>query len=201
MLIAAADLTAAAHELDANHGLGSIEGGRHPGWGTANRIVPLGDAYLELITVVDAAEAAQSSFGRWVAEAAAGATTPLGWCVRTRRLDEVAGRLGLAVTDGSRVTRAGHVLRWRLAGLDDAAREPSLPFFIEWEQGTPHPGRIPGSLRTSSTALVELQLDGDADRLATWLGGRDLPVNVRPGTPSMRGIVLRGAEGDFTLGG
>jgi len=39
-----ADLRAAAQELEARHGLVAVEGGRHPGWGTANRIVPLGES-------------------------------------------------------------------------------------------------------------------------------------------------------------
>ena len=47
------DLAAAAREIEARHGLASIEGGRHPGWGTANRIVPLGSSYLELVAVID----------------------------------------------------------------------------------------------------------------------------------------------------
>jgi hypothetical protein len=49
ILIAVADLAAAGHEIEERHGLASIEGGRHPGWGTANRIVPLGDAYNVLV--------------------------------------------------------------------------------------------------------------------------------------------------------
>src|SRR5207253_9345067 len=49
VLIAVDDLAAAARELEARHGLASIRGGRHPGWGTANRIVPLGQTYLELV--------------------------------------------------------------------------------------------------------------------------------------------------------
>jgi len=53
VLLAVADLEAAGREIEAWYGLTSIEGGRHPGWGTANRIVPLGETYLELITVVD----------------------------------------------------------------------------------------------------------------------------------------------------
>ena len=69
MLIAVTDLTAAAWELQARCGLASVEGGRHPDWGTANRIVPLGTSYLELVAVVDPAAAARSSFGRWVARA------------------------------------------------------------------------------------------------------------------------------------
>jgi hypothetical protein len=43
--------------MEGRYGLASIEGGRHPGWGTANRIIPLGDAYIELVTVVDDEEA------------------------------------------------------------------------------------------------------------------------------------------------
>src|SRR3954453_3346382 len=59
-LIAVHDLVPAARELQARHGLASLEGGRHPGWGTANRIVPLGETYLELVAIVDEDEAARS---------------------------------------------------------------------------------------------------------------------------------------------
>jgi Glyoxalase-like domain len=68
VLIAVADLNGAARDLESRHGLASVERGRHAGWGTANRIVPLGETYLELITVVDEAEAAASAFGRWIAD-------------------------------------------------------------------------------------------------------------------------------------
>ena len=65
VLIAATDLEEAAREFE-RHGLSSVEGGRHRDWGTANRIVPLGNCYIELIAVVDEAVAAESAFGRWV---------------------------------------------------------------------------------------------------------------------------------------
>src|SRR6476469_4083347 len=52
-MIAVTDLDAAGREFEARHRLASVAGGRHPGWGTANRIVPLGDAYLELVAIVD----------------------------------------------------------------------------------------------------------------------------------------------------
>ena len=81
VLIAAADLDAVARQIETEHGLASAAGGRHPGWGTANRIVPLGATYLELVAVVDEAEASQSAFGRWVAASRSGA--PFGWAVRT----------------------------------------------------------------------------------------------------------------------
>lgn len=142
VLVAVADLGVAAREFETRYGLASIEGGRHPGWGTANRIVPLGKSYLELVAVVDTEEATQSAFGRWVATVhPEPGGRPFGWPIRTPELDEVAQRLGLTVDAGSRAAPNGQLLRWRSAGVDRTAAEPSLPFFIEWGQGTPVPGR------------------------------------------------------------
>lgn len=194
-----ADLAAAGRELEAGHGLASIEGGRHPGWGTANRIVPLGDSYLELVAVVDEEEAARSTFGSWVGQASRTFAEPLGWAVRTNELDEVAQRLGLVVAAGSRATRDGRVLRWRLAGLEQAAAEPSLPFFIEWEHGTPLPGQTPATHQVTGVRIAELELQGDGDRLAPWLGDHDLPIEVHPGTPALTSIVLTGTTGELVL--
>jgi hypothetical protein len=199
VLIAVSDLAAAGRELDARDGLASIEGGRHPGWGTANRIVPLGETYLELVAVVDEAEAGQSAFGRWVAGVRPGPARPLGWAVRTDRLDDVARRLGLTVLAGSRVGRDGRLVQWRLAGVEQAAAEPSLPFFIEWAHGASLPGRAPATHRAGGVQLTELELEGDAERLNAWLGGHRLPITVRAGAPAVARILLRGAAGVFAL--
>ncbi len=136
MLITVADLAASVAELKSRYGFASIEGGRHLGWGMANRIVPLGDAYLELIAVAAADEAAGSAFGRWVAGGKVG--RPLGWAVRTDNIDGVAERLKLTVFSGSRPANDRTILRWR---YEQAAAEPSLPIFIEWGSGTRLPGR------------------------------------------------------------
>jgi hypothetical protein len=195
-----ADLAAAGREIEARYDLASVEGGRHAGWGTANRIVPLGEAYIELVAVVDQAEAAESLFGSWVARASPDFAKPLGWVVRTKKLDEVARRLGLVVVAGSRAARGGQVLRWRLAGIEQAAAEPSLPFFIEWEHGTPFPGRTPANHRAGGVQLAELQLDGNAHRVAAWLGtAHRLPITVRTGTPALTSITLTGAAGEIVL--
>ena len=199
VLIAVSDLAAAAREIEARHGLSAIEGGRHPGWGTANRIVPLGDAYLELVAVVDEAEAAQSAFGRWVAGVHPGLARPLGWAVRTPQLDSVARRLGLTVHAGSRVGRDGRLVRWRSAGIGQAAADSSLPFFIEWARGTSLPGRGPVTHPAGAVRIAKLQLDGDADRLTAWLGVHRLPITVRAGAPAVAGILLTGATGVIAL--
>jgi hypothetical protein len=196
-----ADLARAAREIEGRYGLASIEGGRHPGWGTANRIVPLGDSYLELVAVVDAAEAAESSFGRWVARARSANTRPLGWAVRTDELDGLAERLNLTVAAGSRAVANGQAVRWRVAGVEEAADEPSLPFFIEWEPGAPFPGRAPATHRAHPTHIAELRLGGDAERLAAWLGAHRIPITVRAGAPRVASVVLRGAGGEIVLEG
>jgi hypothetical protein len=195
-VIAVRDLEAAGRELERRYGLASVEGGRHAGWGTANRIVPLGEAYLELITVVDEAEAAGSAFGSWVATGTQREPgRPLGWVARTDRLDEVAGRLGLTISAGSRPARDGGVLRWRLAGVEEAIAEPALPFLVEWGEGTPLPGRAPIPHPAGAVELARVELDGDPARVAAWLGGASLPVAVRPGAPAVTAVVLaRGVE-------
>jgi Glyoxalase-like domain len=199
VLIAVSDLAAAAREIEARHGLASIEGGRHPGWGTANRIVPLGETYLELVAVVDESEAAQSPFGRWVAGVHPKLAQPLGWAVRTHQLDDVARRLGLTVEAGSRAGRDGQLVRWRLTGIEQAAAEPSLPFFIEWAHGTSLPGRAHTTHRAGAVRIAKLQLDGDTDRLTAWLGSHRLPITVRPGAPAVASILLTRALGEIVL--
>jgi hypothetical protein len=189
VVIAAADLEAAAVALEERYGLRSLEGGRHPGWGTANRIVPLGDAYLELVAVLDEAEAAASGFGRWVAAARPDPLELLGWAVRTDELDAVAQRLDLDVVPGARTRVDGSVLRWRLAGSDHAAVHPELPFFIEWAPGT----SLPGSAQTD-VRIIGLHLRGDARRLSAWLGPNDLPVEVAEGPSGITGLELSGSE-------
>jgi len=195
VLIAVSDLQVASRALEQSHGLASVEGGRHAGWGTANRIVPLGDAYIELITVVDDAEARGSAFGRWVA---AGVESrpgrPLGWVARTDRLDEVAQRLGMTPHAGARPAGDGRVLRWRLAGVEEAAAEPALPFFVEWGEGTPLPGSAEIEHPAGRVRMERLELSGDVGRVRAWLSTEDMPIGVTKGPPAVKGIVLTGNQ-------
>jgi hypothetical protein len=163
--------------------------------------VPLGETYLELVAVVDAATAGQSAFGRWVSGGHPELAQPLGWAVRTHELDDIARRLGLAVQAGSRAATGGKLLEWRSAGIEEAAAEPSLPFFIEWKPGTALPGRAAATHRSGPVEIARLELDGDADRLAAWLGNHQLPISVRAGKPAVASIVLMGAAVEIILAG
>jgi hypothetical protein len=181
VLFAVDDLAQGARWLEEREGLTSVPGGSHPGWGTANRIVPLGDAYLELIAVEDEAAAAATPFGRWVAGAARAEPRPVGWAVRTDELAAVARRLGLDPVPGGRTRPDGSVLRWCLAGIEQAVADGALPFFIEWEPGTILPGEAPAAHPDGPARLARVVVEADEERLAAWLGPHALPLEVRPG--------------------
>ena len=200
VVIAVADLDASAHTIEARFGLASVEGGRHPKWGTANRIVPLGDSYLELVTVVDALIAAESVFGRWVASGASADGRLLGWAARTHELDDVARRLELSVHAGSRAAPGGQVLRWRIAGIDQAASEPPLPFFIEWGRGIQFPGQAPVKHPAGAARIARLVLSADPARLAAWLGNQPLRIVVRTGPPALVAVHISSEAGEIVIG-
>jgi hypothetical protein len=199
VLLATQDLTAASRALADQYGLRSCEGGRHPDWGTENRIVPVGDAYLELVAVVDEGVAERCSFGRWVASARPVVVQPIGWAVRTTSIDTIAERHGLIVIPGSRAAPSGHLLSWRLAGVERAAVEPLLPFFIEWGDETPHPSRALGEGSNGSVEIARLELTGDPHRLAQWLGDDGAPVVVDAGPPGLTMVVLSTPGGDIGI--
>jgi hypothetical protein len=178
VVIGVRDLDAAAATLATTYGLVTVEGGRHPGWGTANRLVPLGPAYLELVTVVDEAEAAASDFGRWVLAMLDGRAA-MGWAARTGYIDAWAARFGVEVAEGSRLSSDGTTLRWRIAGVSRAAADPPLPFLISWGAGTPLPGTRPVEHAVGAVRLHALHLAGDLTGVTAVLGRA--PEATQPG--------------------
>ena len=197
VILPVADLPQAAAEIETRYGLASIEGGSHPAWGTANRIVPLGDAYIELVTVVDPEAAAQVAFGRWVAGATPG--RPLGWAVRTDAIEAVARSLGLPVIPGYRAAPGGELIAWRSAGVDVAARESGLPFFIQWGDGVALPGATAVRHPRGPARMKLLVLSEHPGRLADWLGEHDLPLSVLVGPSGLSAVVLMQGHRDVEL--
>jgi hypothetical protein len=196
VIVPVLDLAHEAAGLEERYGLASVEGGRHPAWGTANRIIPLGETYLELVSVVDDERARRSAFGRWIASAFPG--RPLGWAVRTDSIDAVGRRLGHPVVPGSRVAPGGALITWRSVGLEIAVREPWIPFFIQWGDGVPLPGAAAMRHRGGPVTLRLLSVAADQARFADWLGDHDLPIAVS-GPSGKAAITLTGGDGDFTL--
>ncbi|MGH3126678.1 MAG: VOC family protein [Gaiellaceae bacterium] len=196
IVVAVHDLDSAAECLEREHGLTSYVGGRHAPWGTANRIVPLGDSYVELIAVVDEPIAATSDVGRWVADGASSRGSPIGWAVRPDDLDATSRRLGLTAQKGSRTTPDGAEVRWRMAGIERALSD-RLPWFIEWSDAATYPGVAESAL---DARVVRIELEGDAAQLEAWLGEHALPLEIRPGGRGITAVVLDGPHGTVTLG-
>jgi hypothetical protein len=193
------DLDAAGRRLDEEFGLASVAGGRHPAWGTGNRIVPLGRDYIELLGVVDEGQAAASPVGRGVREAVAGGDRWLCWCVATDDLDETADRLGLEVDRGSRLRPDGTMIRWRSAGFPFALGNGALPFFIAWEVSpTHHPGRAEAPHRAEPLGISWVEV-GDDPRLAQWLGDGEIPVRAVDGAKGLLAVGLTTAAGEVAL--
>ena len=200
VVYAVPDLDEAAIRFRERFGLDSTEGGQHERWGTANRIVPLGDQYLELVAAVDAPAAAETAFGRGVLERAVGGG---GWftiAAVADDLDAVASRLGIEVGSGSRTRPDGESIRWRMAGLDDPRREPWMPFFITWDVGQErHPGRARAGHGVRATGITWVEVGGDAERLHAWLGGDELPIRVGDGEPGIHKVAISIADGDLVI--
>jgi Glyoxalase-like domain len=112
---------------------------------------------------------------------------------------KVARRLGLAVTRGGRVRPDGRSISWRTAGIEVAASEPSLPFFIEWADEMDLPGRATVAHPFHGIRLARLVIAADPDRLADWLGKHRLPVDVRRGDAAVVQVVLEHAGGETVL--
>lgn len=184
VVIAVTDLDAAAVRFREAYGLDSVAGGRHAGHGTANRIVPLADCYLELVAVVDAGEAAGSPFGSWVQQSADRRdVTPIAVCLRADDLDAIAARLGTRPQPMQRTRPDGVVLSWELLAVD-AAIADGLPFFIRWHVAdTDLPGRQAVEHQATTTGIAWLEIGGDRARLAAWLGPHDLPLRPVGGEP------------------
>jgi catechol 2,3-dioxygenase-like lactoylglutathione lyase family enzyme len=200
VVYAVRDLDETAARLRRELGLDSVPGGRHPGWGTGNRIVPLGDDYIELIAVIDPDEAAGHPFGRAVLAAAEGGDRLFATSIATDDIEDVAARLGLEVQPGERARPDGTVLRWRSAGVNDPSREAWLPFFITWDVPAElHPGRARSGHGIRATGIAWVEVSGDADRLLEWLGGEELPIRVVDGPPGLRAAGLATAGGELIL--
>jgi len=194
VLIATSDLQLGASQLRAGHGLESIDGGRHLSFGTANRIVPIGSQYLELVAVYDRELAATNPFGRAVlAEANPDSPRPLAVCLWTDDLDQVAGRLGMAAVEGQRTLPSGDLLGWRSVAMAAAFSSRRLPFFIAWDDPDRHPSRTgPANV---PLAIARVEVGGDEAGLRAWLGAEVPGLDAVGGAPGVHGVELATPEG------
>ena len=200
VVLAVRDLDASAERLWEEHGLRFVPGGRHPQWGTANMIAPLGSDYVELLGVVDDEVGSNTVLGRRLLDLSADGDRWFSVCLADDDIDATATRLGLTVQPGARTRPDGTQVRWRGAGIEERGEELWLPFFIAWDVPAElHPGAAPAEHRVEAEGVAWAEVGGVEARLREWLGGADAPIRVVDDAGRRRvraiGISLRdGAE-------
>jgi Glyoxalase-like domain len=210
IVIACAHPDAAAEALERVFGLGAAGGGRHEALGTFNRLVWLGDTYLELIGVFDRALAKRSWIGAPTLRALDGGGGLATWAVATDDIEGDVARLnaggaGLAEPiAGERVRLDGRVVRWRLSLPRELSPERP-PFLIEHDASAAEWSAADRAARAAQVhrvggrvrlAILELPI---ADMPAT-IAGLMRAIGIGPFRPSLAGGGTRDASvGDQTL--
>jgi len=199
VIYAVRDLDVAAGKFRDLYGLDSYPGGTHPAYGTGNRIVPFGDSYLELMTVADTGLARTNPLGQHVGAFLARGEGFLGWIVATDDIEADAARLDLTIVPGERTQPDGTTVRWRAAGIEMIVLEPSLPFFIAWDDMDLHPSRTPVEHASAPSGFAWVEIAGDPSRLKGWLGDHTLPVRVLGGPGNVLAVGITTADGELVL--
>ena len=197
-IIGARDIEAVADRLWEQHGLASLQGGRHPGWGTHNRIVPLGGPYLEIIGVADENEALRDPMGRWLLANTATGDPLMAWCCETTEIERLSQRLGLALEPGSRERPDGSRISWRVAGRD--ACLGAKPFYIAWDDPAMRPGLLAAPHAVEVQGIRRVEVGCSAEELEGRVAG-DVPVQPLGDGSGLRAVVISTTDGEIRLTG
>ena len=146
ILLGGSDLDACMAYVEGRTGVRAALGGVHPGRGTRNALLSLGERhYLELIAP-DPKQNSVDSFAAKQWNLLKEIKTPrlIGWAAHPGDLEVFARKLresGMAFgapRPGSRRRPDSRVLNWKTLSLRDD-HDGILPFFIEWGAGSLHP--------------------------------------------------------------
>jgi len=141
ILLGCSDLDRGIAFVEEQLGVRAAFGGVHPGRGTRNALLSLGERhYLEIIAPDPQQSQAPDNYG--LKEL----TGPglVGWAAHPGDVSQLAARLRSAnipfdgPSPGSRKRPDGRLLQWQTLNLKDN-HSGLLPFFIEWSAGTIHP--------------------------------------------------------------
>jgi len=174
-------------------------GGVHPGRGTRNALLSLGERrYLEII----APDPAQTEIVHFPQIRSMTDPRLIGWAVHPPDIAALAMRLRenkveefTGPSDGSRKRPDGQVLNWKTINLADD-RHGLLPFFIEWSADSVHPSKDAPAKCTLDYFEI---LSADPQELASTLKriGIDFPVQ-RSDKTRLR-AVISGPKGELRL--
>jgi hypothetical protein len=199
LVFAVPDLARAVAEFETTTGLRPVPGGSHSGLGTANYLVGLGAAYLEIIGPDPAQpdHVGPRPFGVAPDIQPRLAT----WAVRTTDIDTtVTDARGSGYDPGpviamTRRTPVGDLLEWHLTAPDAPRLDGLIPFIVDWG-ATKHPA----TSDLPQATLVDFRAThpdpDEVQRVLTVLGA-DLAVDA--GHAATLKATLQTPRGERTL--
>jgi len=198
-------LSGTVAELSEMLGAEFLDGGAHPRFGTRNMILPLRHRqYLEVVDVLDHPAADKAPFGQAVRARSDAGGGWMSWVVAVDDLEEVERRMGRHAVPGNRRRPDGFNLEWRQIGVRGTQSDPQLPFVVSWDvPESEHPSQ--GA--ESEVELIALEIAGDPQRVADWLGEPAVEaldtIDVRwvapHGTPGILAATFSTPLGDVRL--
>ena len=200
LVYATPNLAAGVERVERLLGVKTIPGGQHPGWGTRNALIGLGDeTYLEIIGPdPDQTKPAQPRrFGIDDLHASRLVT----WAAKGKDLEAIvtnAKTKGIAVgqvQSGSRRRPDGVLLSWRLTVSPALNADGIVPFFIDWGE-TPHPA---ASLPKGCVLIALRAEHPDAKRIRAELSALGLNLRVDAGSAPALIATIRTPHGDVDL--
>lgn len=206
ILLGCSDLDRGIAFVEEHTGVRAAFGGVHPGRGTQNALISLGEPrredpnprrYLEII----APDPKQSSVEQYSVIAKLKEPRLIGWAAHRDDLDQFAARLRQKGVEfdgpqpGSRRRPDGEVLHWKALRLKDD-HGGLLPFFIEWSADSTHPSvDAPRGCHLHSFEL----LSPDADAFAKTADQLGLGVSISKAAESQIRVVISCADKELKL--
>jgi catechol 2,3-dioxygenase-like lactoylglutathione lyase family enzyme len=198
ILLGCGDLDKGIEFVERHLGVRAAFGGVHPGRGSRNALLSLGERhYLEIIAPDPKQPRSADVRQLYKIES----PRLIGWAAHVDDMDALSRKLTAAEIafdpprDGARQRPSGQTLRWKALSLRDDAGG-LLPFFIEWSKGSPHPASdAPGGCRIDRFELATPRRD--ELRASTERLGLDVSV-ANASKPDLR-ATLSGPKGHLSL--
>jgi catechol 2,3-dioxygenase-like lactoylglutathione lyase family enzyme len=200
ILLGSPDLQGGIDFVEKQTGVRAAFGGVHPGRGTQNALLSLGERrYLEII----APDPAQPGVKNPLASNLYSLREPrlVGWAAHPGNVAAFAEKLRAAgiqfegPTPGSRKRPDGQLLKWQTVMLADTG-SGLLPFFIEWSQDSVHPSVD----APKGCALLSFAAEAsDPEKFAARLKTLGLDLEVKQGQQTRLRAVISGPKGNLEM--
>ncbi len=192
------DLNRGIAFAEEHSGVRAAFGGIHPGRGTCNALLRLGERrYLEII----APDPKQPAVMQYSAITKMTEPRLIGWAAHPGDIDGFAKKLRSAEVPfvgprpGSRARPDGRILKWRSLGLADD-RNGLLPFIIEWSPDSIHPAAdAPAGCRLQQLVIVS----PNAEEISRLLRRIGIDAPVETGVKAELRALINGPKGSFSI--